>query len=105
MLVDIVPNHVGVAVPAESVWWWDVLRHGRESVHAVAFDVDWAAGDGRILLPVLGDGPDELAALAVVDDELRYYDHRFPLAPGTAGGSPRRGPRPPALPADLLASG
>jgi len=82
-----VPNHVGIAVPAESVWWWDVLRLGRESVHAAAFDIDWAAGDGRILLPVLGDGTDELASLSVVDGELRYYDHRFPLAPGSAGGT------------------
>jgi (1->4)-alpha-D-glucan 1-alpha-D-glucosylmutase len=88
VLVDVVPNHVGIAAAEESVWWWDVLRLGRESVHAVAFDIDWAAGQGRILLPVLGDGPDEAAALAVVDGELRYYGHRFPLAPGTAGGSP-----------------
>ena len=87
VLVDVVPNHVGTAVPEESVWWWDVLRLGRESVHAKAFDIDWAAGDGRILLPVLGDGPDEPAALAVVDGELRYYDHRFPLAPGTTSGT------------------
>ena len=54
VLVDIVPNHVGVATPVENPWWWDVLRLGRESEHATAFDVDWAAGDGRILLPVLG---------------------------------------------------
>ena len=33
VLVDIVPNHVGVATPAENAWWWDLLRHGRDSVH------------------------------------------------------------------------
>ena len=31
VLVDIVPNHVGVATPAEDAWWWDVLALGRES--------------------------------------------------------------------------
>ena len=47
VLVDIVPNHVGVATPAENAWWWDLLQHGRDSAHATAFDVDWAAGDGK----------------------------------------------------------
>ena len=51
VLVDIVPNHVGVATPSEDPWWWDVLKLGRESEHASAFDVDWAAGDGRIRDP------------------------------------------------------
>ena len=89
VLVDIVPNHVGVATPVLSLWWWDVLRAGPESVHAKAFDIDWAAGGGRIRLPMLGDGDDELANLRVVDGELRYYDHRFPIAEGTADGTPQ----------------
>ncbi|MFC6285511.1 malto-oligosyltrehalose synthase [Nocardioides sp. GCM10027113] len=88
VLVDIVPNHVGVATPAHNAWWWDLLTHGRGSRFASAFDVDWEAGGGRILIPVLGDddrspegGP--VGNLAVVDGELRYHDNRFPLAPGT----------------------
>ncbi len=85
VLVDIVPNHVGVQVPEQSVWWWDVLARGRESLHANAFDIDWKFGGGRIRIPVLGDGPDELGALEVVDGMLCYYDHRFPIAAGTAG--------------------
>ncbi len=92
VLVDIVPNHVGVATPATNAWWWDVLEHGPESVHAEAFDIDWEFGHGRLLIPVLGD--DDLPVdgrptghLEVVDDELRYHDNRFPIAPGTAGGS------------------
>jgi (1->4)-alpha-D-glucan 1-alpha-D-glucosylmutase len=84
ILVDIVPNHVGVNTPAGNAWWWDLLRHGRESRYAEAFDVDWAAGDDRVLLPVLGDGDEELDALRLFDGELHYYDHRFPIAPGTA---------------------
>ena len=84
ILVDIVPNHVGVATPRHNAWWWDLLAGGRGSRFAEAFDVDWAAGDGRILLPVLGDGDDELERLQVVGDELHYFDNRFPLAPGSA---------------------
>jgi len=92
VLVDIVPNHVGVATPAEDPWWWDVLRLGRESEHATAFDIDWAAGEGRIRIPVVGDddqpaegGP--IAHLRLVDTpeggELLYHDNHYPVAPGT----------------------
>ena len=77
VVVDIVPNHLGVEVPAENPAWWDVLQHGRDSVHASWFDIDWSRP--RLLLPVLGDD----AELSVRDGELRYYDHRFPLAPGS----------------------
>ena len=55
VLVDIVPNHVGVATPAQSAWWWEMLRDGPESPAARRFDVDWAANDGRILVPIVGD--------------------------------------------------
>ncbi|WP_369961385.1 malto-oligosyltrehalose synthase [Leifsonia sp. EB34] len=89
VVVDIVPNHLGVAVPSENPWWWDVLRFGQESAFAGHFDIDWAFGGGRLRIPVLGDGPDEEDALRVVDGELRYYDHRFPIAPGTEFASPR----------------
>ena len=89
VLVDVVPNHVGVESPATNGWWWDVLKHGRDSRFGRFFDVDWAAGQGRILLPVLGDDdqpePDgPIANLRLVDGMLGYHDHRFPLAPGTA---------------------
>jgi (1->4)-alpha-D-glucan 1-alpha-D-glucosylmutase len=88
VLVDVVPNHVGIAAPHESVWWWDVLTYGRDSVHADAFDIDWVAGDGKILLPVLGENGDELQRLELVDGRLAYYDQRFPLAPGTGPDDP-----------------
>jgi (1->4)-alpha-D-glucan 1-alpha-D-glucosylmutase len=89
ILVDIVPNHVGVATPPENPWWWDLLKRGRDSERAVAFDVDWEAGGGRIRIPVVGDGDQDreggpIAHLEIVDGELRYYDNRFPIAPGTA---------------------
>lgn len=89
VLVDIVPNHMGVATPADNAWWWEVLAHGPDAEHADFFDIDWEFGGGRLRLPVLGDGPDELEALRVEDGELRYYDHRFPIAPGTGDGNPR----------------
>jgi len=91
VLVDIVPNHVGVATPVQSIWWWDLLTHGLESKYAEAFDVDWEFGGGKVRLPVLGDGDGELDTLEIADapdgsgaKELHYYDNRFPIAPGTA---------------------
>jgi (1->4)-alpha-D-glucan 1-alpha-D-glucosylmutase len=99
VLVDIVPNHVGVATPHEDPWWWDVLRLGRDSPHAAAFDIDWHAGHERIRIPVIGDDDllptGRIAGLTVVDGddgpELAYYDNRYPVAPGTeteGGGDP-----------------
>jgi (1->4)-alpha-D-glucan 1-alpha-D-glucosylmutase len=84
VLVDIVPNHVGVASPYQNPWWWSLLKEGRKSPYAEAFDVDWDFGGGRVRLPVLGSD-DDLDKLEIRDGELRYYDHRFPLAEGSFG--------------------
>jgi (1->4)-alpha-D-glucan 1-alpha-D-glucosylmutase len=81
LVVDIVPNHLGVAEASENPFWWDVLKLGRESAYASFFDIEWT--HPRILLPVLGDDVDLNTELTVVDGELRYYEHRFPVAPGT----------------------
>lgn len=90
VLIDIVPNHMGVATPAKNAWWWDVLQHGRASRYADAFDIDWDFGGGKLRIPVLGDESD-LDQLKVEGDELVYYDNRYPIAPGTAddGADPR----------------
>ena len=90
VLIDIVPNHVGVATPVQNPWWWSLLKEGRQSRYAEAFDVEWDLGGGRIRLPVLGSD-DDLDKLEIKDGELRYYDHRFPLADGTytEGDAPR----------------
>ena len=82
ILVDIVPNHMGVATPDANPWWWSLLEEGPGSRYAEAFDVDWDAGGGRLLLPVLGS-PGDLDALEVRDGRLHYYGHSFPLAEGT----------------------
>jgi (1->4)-alpha-D-glucan 1-alpha-D-glucosylmutase len=83
VLVDIVPNHVGVASPRPATWWWDLLEHGPASRYASYFDIDWDAGGGRLLLPVLGD--DDEAAVEVLPEqrEVRYHDLRLPMAVGT----------------------
>ncbi|MCC3300182.1 malto-oligosyltrehalose synthase [Arthrobacter sp. zg-Y895] len=84
VLVDIVPNHMGIATPHRNKWWWSVLAEGRGSRYAEAFDIDWDAGNGKLRLPVLGDGDNELEQLKLAGNELHYYDHRFPVAEGTA---------------------
>lgn len=92
VLIDIVPNHMGVAVPPENAAWWSLLELGRSSPFADWFDVDWDAGDGRVRIPVLGEDLDAAAAsgaLRVEGGELRYHDHRFPLAPATESGDAR----------------
>ncbi|CAN5148663.1 malto-oligosyltrehalose synthase [soil metagenome] len=99
VLIDIVPNHMGVNTPLLNSWWSDVLEKGRESRYAEAFDIDWAFGEGKVRIPVLGDdvkGGDEgdksaLDDLEIVDGELRYFENRFPIAAGTAddGATPQ----------------
>ncbi|KQY10241.1 maltooligosyl trehalose synthase [Mycobacterium sp. Root135] len=88
LVVDIVPNHVGVDDPTQNAWWWDMLTHGRDSAYASYFDVDWTLDPaGKIVLPVLGDDGD-LDGLAVDGDVLRLGDRTWPVAPGTGDGSP-----------------
>jgi glycogen operon protein len=58
LLIDWVPNHMGVAV-GENAWWDDVLENGPSSLYADFFDIDWAPArvdlQNRVLLPILGD--------------------------------------------------
>lgn len=95
ILIDTVPNHMGISRPAQNPWWWDVLTHGRDSRHAEAFDIDWNFGGGRVRVPILGAGIDEVVAEGQVRIDpaptdvaphgvVRFYDeHVLPLAPGT----------------------
>ncbi|HST49116.1 malto-oligosyltrehalose synthase, partial [Jatrophihabitans sp.] len=84
-VVDIVPNHMGVADAAQNQPWWQLLRDGEGSEYAAWFDIDWRAGDGRVKLPVLGDGAgDDDLSVDLEAGELRYYEHRYPIADGTA---------------------
>jgi (1->4)-alpha-D-glucan 1-alpha-D-glucosylmutase len=88
LVLDIVPNHM--AASADNRWWWDVLKHGRDSEFAGFFDIDWEAQDGRVLLPVLGAPLVEVLEAGELEvgrhegeEVVRYHEHRFPLAPGT----------------------
>ncbi len=95
IIVDIVPNHM--TVPQETYLngpLWDVLRRGQASEYAEWFDVDWAAADARLLMPVLGADLEQVLAAGELTlahdggadgDEcvLRYYDHELPVRPGT----------------------
>ncbi|WP_282838018.1 malto-oligosyltrehalose synthase [Microbacterium flavum] len=100
ILVDIVPNHQGVADPSENPWWWDVLAAGRASRYASAFDIDWEVGGGRVRLPVLGGELDGVLGRGEIEvspprageegvgeggsGTARYFDLVLPLAAGTA---------------------
>ncbi|MEO5608387.1 MAG: malto-oligosyltrehalose synthase [Ornithinibacter sp.] len=95
IIVDVVPNHMTVPQPAHlNAPFWSLLRDGRRSPYAGWFDVDWAAEDDRILMPVLGGTVQQAidaGELLLVDDGgpsasdhvLRYYDAEFPVAAGT----------------------
>ncbi|ALC26703.1 malto-oligosyltrehalose synthase [Streptomyces sp. CFMR 7] len=86
LVLDIVPNHMAAA-PRHNRQLWEVLREGRASPYACWFDIDWAAGGDKVLLPVLA-GPlgGELDAFTVDADAkvLRYGEQEFPLRAGTA---------------------
>ncbi|GAA0612741.1 malto-oligosyltrehalose synthase [Kribbella sandramycini] len=87
-IADVVPNHVAVPTPARlNKALWSVLRDGPGSPYAEWFDVDWGSGNQPLLMAVLGNRIGQVLAageLSVDGDVLRYYDHEFPLRPGTA---------------------
>ncbi|HEX2287108.1 MAG TPA: malto-oligosyltrehalose synthase, partial [Mycobacterium sp.] len=71
LIVDIVPNHVGVGIPEQNKWWWDVLEHGRSSPYASFFDIDWTLDpDGRIVLPILAS--DDADTDVILPPERHY---------------------------------
>lgn len=93
LVVDIVPNHMGVG-GAHNAWWLDILEWGRHSAYARHFDVDWHSPDpamrGKVLVPVLG-GPygNELEAggiglkfdAALGRFQIEYGEHVCPICP------------------------
>lgn len=85
LVLDLVPNHMSVAVPAANPWWWDVLTYGADSRYARYFDIDFTRP--RIVIPVLANSPDAADDLELRGDRLAYYEHEFPIAPGTGHGS------------------
>lgn len=83
LIIDIVPNHMGVA-NGHNPYWNDVLRDGASSEYAHWFDIDWRQ---PILLPVLGAPLEKaLGAGDIRIDRsesepalLLYGSHRIPL--------------------------
>jgi (1->4)-alpha-D-glucan 1-alpha-D-glucosylmutase len=93
LLVDVVPNHMGIA-GNRNAWWSDVLMHGASSPYAPFFDIDWlpvkAELANKVLLPMLGDqygvvlDRGELRVqLADGRFTVHYYDTVLPVAPRT----------------------
>ncbi|MFD0379201.1 malto-oligosyltrehalose synthase [Streptomyces sp. NPDC127112] len=85
LVLDIVPNHMALPTPLRlNRPLWEVLREGPGSPYARWFDIDWEAGGGQLLLPVLAE-PDEPFTVDAGAGLLRCGDREFPLRPGTAG--------------------
>ncbi|MEU8520460.1 malto-oligosyltrehalose synthase [Streptomyces sp. NPDC048577] len=83
LVVDLVPNHMA-ASPRHNHALREVLREGPDSPYARWFDVDWAAADGRLLLPVLpGRLSEARERMRVADGALHLDGQEFPLRDGT----------------------
>jgi (1->4)-alpha-D-glucan 1-alpha-D-glucosylmutase len=91
LLVDLVPNHMGIA-GNRNARWYQVLQQGPTAPAAVYFDIDWTPVKdelaGKVLLPILGDQYGAVldsGQLQLTLDErgltVRYYDTVMPLAP------------------------
>jgi (1->4)-alpha-D-glucan 1-alpha-D-glucosylmutase len=85
IIIDIVPNHMGVA-GGENPYWNDVLRLGPDSPHARWFDIDWR---GPLTLPILGATLPEVVASGDLRREdghlILYGEQALPLRPGSTG--------------------
>jgi (1->4)-alpha-D-glucan 1-alpha-D-glucosylmutase len=98
LLVDIVPNHMGV-LGGDNAWWLDVLESGAASAYAEYFDIDWQSADpalaGKVLLPILGDQYGlvlERGELQLEFDPahgyftIGYHEHKLPIDPSSYAG-------------------
>jgi (1->4)-alpha-D-glucan 1-alpha-D-glucosylmutase len=96
LLLDVVPNHMGVGDPANG-WWADVLENGPASRYARYFDIDWHPVnpdlDSKVLLPILRG----LYGKVLERGEIRlshaegrfclhHHDLRLPVAPRSVAG-------------------
>jgi (1->4)-alpha-D-glucan 1-alpha-D-glucosylmutase len=95
LLVDVVPNHMGIA-GNRNARWFDVLENGPASASAHYFDIDWAPVKdelaGKVLLPILGDQYGVVLESGQLRLELvegrfrvRYHDTLLPVAPRSYG--------------------
>ncbi|MDZ4345613.1 MAG: malto-oligosyltrehalose synthase, partial [Candidatus Binatia bacterium] len=93
LILDIVPNHMGIA-EASNAWWMDVLENGPSSSYASYFDIEWHPAnphlENKVLLPILEDQYGNVledGKLRLVYDDgaffICYYDIKLPVAPRT----------------------
>jgi (1->4)-alpha-D-glucan 1-alpha-D-glucosylmutase len=93
LLLDVVPNHMGVGY-GTNLWWGDVLENGRASEYANFFDIDWNPLKpelrNKVLLPILGNQyGEELEAGHIVlaagerGFRIEYFDKALPIDPQT----------------------
>jgi (1->4)-alpha-D-glucan 1-alpha-D-glucosylmutase len=97
IVLDIVPNHVGLVSPGNP-WWWDVLRNGPHGRYGSHLDIAWRPGmhgQPTLLLPQLGaslgselEGDDLQLAHEPSDRpysgwRIAYHEHAWPLRPGS----------------------
>jgi (1->4)-alpha-D-glucan 1-alpha-D-glucosylmutase len=96
LVVDIVPNHMGV-LSGDNAWWLDVLEHGAASPWAEFFDIDWRrrpGAAGKVLLPILGDQYGvvlERGELRLAFDAAAAISRWLPRAPAARSIRPRYG--------------
>ncbi|MEJ7727231.1 MAG: malto-oligosyltrehalose synthase, partial [Actinomycetes bacterium] len=92
IVVDVVPNHMAVPTPASlNRQLWSVLRDGPTSPYAHWFDIDWTTPEHALVMPVLGQRIGDCVEAGEIgldrsgpEPLLRYFDHSFPIRPGTA---------------------
>ena len=83
-ILDIVPNHMGVATN-DNAWWNDVLENGPSSRYAAYFDISWKAStrpelQDKVLLPVLGNSYGEVlesGQLRLAFDSGAFWIHYY----------------------------
>jgi (1->4)-alpha-D-glucan 1-alpha-D-glucosylmutase len=91
LILDTVPNHMGIDTPCNS-WWTDVLENGPGSIYADYFDIDWQPLNpdlaGKVLLPILEDQYGtvlEQGKLQLIYEDgsfyITYWEHILPVAP------------------------
>ena len=93
LLLDIVPNHMGVG-GADNPWWLSVLEWGERSPLADTFDIDWErlGAHNKLVAPFLGGQYGEILEkgdlklsfdAAEGSFSVSHYEHRFPVCPLT----------------------
>jgi (1->4)-alpha-D-glucan 1-alpha-D-glucosylmutase len=93
LILDVVPNHMGIGEPSNG-WWMDVLENGQGSSYAAYFDIEWQPAnphlENKVLLPILEDQYGNVledGKLNLVYEDgaffIHYYEAKLPIAPRT----------------------